>query len=359
VEAGFRVSYRTLDELVVAYTRDLSRGGLFLKTQRFLPINAVILLSLELPEGGGEVPVIARVAYVRDPQSAAAAGKTPGMGIQFLDVSSDSRLRIERFIAERAMSAAEDSGPIRRRARPLDLLVVDDDESYRELAAETFRARGENVRVAADGVQGLGACLKQPPELILSDVQMPGMDGWQLLRIIRARPTLATTPVIFMSTLAGEEERLRGYKLGVDDFIAKPFRPEELVARVDRVVSRSQRSPGAIGGSVDKKSLRGDLEQVGLPSVLSFLEMERKTGILLVIGDRPARLYLRDGRPLRVEIASPDPRASQEELALELLGWTAGQFEFAAQDVPDDNPLQTTLTALLLEHARRADEAAR
>jgi DNA-binding response OmpR family regulator len=162
-----------------------------------------------------------------------------------------------------------------------------------------------------------------------------------------------------MSTLAGEDERLRGYKLGVDDFIAKPFRPEELVARVDRVVSRSQRSPGAIGGSVDKKSLRGDLEQVGLPSVLGFLEMERKTGILLVIGDRPARLFLRDGRPLRVEIGSPDASASQEELALELLGWTAGQFEFAAQDVPDDNPLQTTLTALLLEHARRADEAAR
>lgn len=358
MEAGFRVSYRTLDELVVAYTRDLSRGGLFLKTQRFLPINAVILLSLELPEGGGEVPVIARVAYVRDPQSAAAAGKTPGMGIQFLDVASDSRQRIERFIAERAMSAAEDSGPIRR-ARPLDMLVVDDDESYRELAAETFRARGENVRVAADGVQGLGACLKQPPELILSDVQMPGMDGWQLLRIIRARPTLATTPVIFMSTLAGEEERLRGYKLGVDDFIAKPFRPEELVARVDRVVSRSQRSPGAIGGSIDKKSLRGDLEQVGLPSVLSFLELERKTGILLVIGDRPARLFLREGRPLRVEMVSPEPGASQEELALELLGWTVGQFEFAAQDVPDEDPLQTSITALLLEHARRSDEAGR
>jgi uncharacterized protein (TIGR02266 family) len=354
------VSYRTLDELVVAYTRDLSRGGLFLKTQKFLPINAVVLLSLELPEGGGEVPVIARVAFIRDPESAKAAGKTPGMGIQFLDVASDSRQRIERFIAERAMSAAEDSGPIRR-ARPLDLLVVDDDERYRELAAETFRARGENVRVAADGVQGLGACLKQPPELILTDVQMPGMDGWQLLRIVRARPTLATTPIIFMSTLAGEEERLRAYKLGVDDFVAKPFRAEELAARVDRVVARSQRQAGAIGGSVDKKSLRGDIEQVGLPSVLSFLEMERKTGILLVIGDRPARLFLRDGRPLKVEIGGSEgpSTASQEAQALELLGWRAGQFEFAAQDVPDDDPLGTSLTALLLEHARRADEAGR
>ncbi len=349
------MSYRTLDELVVAYTRDLSRGGLFLKTQRFLPINAVILLSLELPEGGGEVPVIARVAYVRDAQEAAAAGKSSGMGIQFLDVSSDSRQRIERFIAERAMSAAEDSGPIRR-ARPLDMLIVDDDARYRELAAETFTKRGEHVRTATDGVQGLGACLKHPPDLILTDVQMPGMDGWQLLRIIRARPSLATTPVIFMSTLAGEEERLRGYKLGVDDFVAKPFAPEELAARVDRVVSRAQRSAGAQG---DKKSLRGDIEQVGLPSVLGFLEMERKTGILLVIGDRPARLFIREGRPLRVEIGAPDPRASQEQLALELLGWTSGQFEFAAQDVPDDNALNTSLTALLLEHARRADEAGR
>jgi hypothetical protein len=87
--------------------------------------------------------------------------------------------------------------------------------------------------------------------------------------------------------------------------------------------------------------------------------MERKTGILLVIGDRPARLFLREGRPIRVEVGSPDANASQEQLALELLGWKAGQFEFAAQDVPDEDPLQTTLTALLLEHARREDEAAR
>ena len=354
MEAGFRVSYRTLDELVVAYTRDLSRGGLFLKTQRFLPINAVILLSLELPEGGGEVPVIARVAYVRDPQTARAQGKTAGMGIQFLDVSSDSRQRIERFIAERATAQADITGPIRV-VRVLDILVVDDDARYREMAADVFRKRGDHVRTANDGVQGLGACLKQPPDLILTDVQMPGMDGWQLLRIVRARPSLASTPVVFMSTLTGEEERLRGYKLGVDDYVPKPFQPDELRARVERVVARQQRSVQA----GDKKTLRGDLEQVGLPSVLGFLELERKTGILLVIGDRPARLFIRDGRPLRVEITEPDPAATQEQLALELLGWKSGQFEFAAQDVADEDALRTSLTSLLLEHARRADEAAR
>jgi len=161
---------------------------------------------------------------------------------------------------------------------------------------------------------------------------------------------------VFMSTLAGEAERLRGYKLGVDDFVPKPFSSDELRARVERVVMRSQRS---VQSSGDKKSLRGDLEQVGLPSVLGFLELERKTGILLVIGDRPARMFIRDGRPLRVEITDPAAGATQEQLALELLGWKAGQFEFAAQDVPDDDTLKTSLTSLLLEHARLADEAAR
>ncbi len=349
------MTYRTLDELVVAYTRDLSRGGLFLRTQRFLPINAVILLSLELPEGGGEVPVIARIAFVRDPQTAAAAGKAAGMGIQFLDVSIESRQRIERFIAERATAQADITGPIRC-VTVLDILIVDDDARYRELAADIFRKRGDQVRTANDGVQGLGACLKQPPDVILTDVQMPGMDGWQLLRIVRARPSLATTPVVFMSTLAGEQERLRGYQLGVDDFVPKPFAADELRARVERVVMRQQRSVQTGG---DKKSLRGDLGQVGLPSVLGFLELERKTGILLVISDRPARLFIRDGRAVRVEINDADPGASQEQLALDLLGWTSGQFEFAAQDVPDLDALKTSLTALLLEHARRSDEAGR
>jgi CheY-like chemotaxis protein/Tfp pilus assembly protein PilZ len=340
----------------VAYTQDLSRGGMFLRTQRFLPLNAVIRLFLELPEDGGEVSAIARVVYVRDEGEARASRKPAGMGIQFLDLAGESAGRIERFIAERTTLESEHSAP-QRVNRRLSVLVVDDDDNYRELAASPFRDRQDSVRTAGDGLQGLAACLKDPPDVILSDVQMPRMDGWQLLRMVRVRPSLSSIPVVFLTTLSGDEERLKGYQLGVDDYVAKPYRPEELIVRVDRLVGRldSQGSKPNVG----RKTLRGDLEQVALPSVLSFLEVERKTGVLLLVGERTARIYLRDGRPLRVELADEPPDTDSKRVIYGVLGWTTGQFEFALQDVMCDDELQVSVTALLLEHARLGDEARR
>jgi DNA-binding response OmpR family regulator/Tfp pilus assembly protein PilZ len=351
VEATFRVSYASVDQLLVAYSSDLSKGGMFLATERFLPVNAVILVNLALGEGSVEIPVICRVVYVRDRAGARAAGKQPGMGIEFLDLNADCLGLIEAYIAERI---GQDVNAVDTRpARPLSIMIVDDDLGYRTLAAQPFRARGDQVRAVPDGFEALAQCLKEPPDVIVSDVQMPRMDGWQLLRLCRARPSLSSVPFVFLTTLGGEQERLRGYQLGVDDYVAKPFTVEELQARVDRVVSRAQRATRALA---EKKTLRGDLEQVSLPSVLGFLELERKTGALLVMGARQASLYLRDGRLLRVELEGVVAEPAAIDRVHEVLGWRSGQFEFAAQEVPGDDLYQMSITALLLEHARISDE---
>lgn len=352
VAAAFCVRYPTVDKLVEAYAADLSHGGIFLTTQRFMPLNAVIRLDFVLPAGGGDVTVIGRVAYVRDAAAAQASDKPAGMGIEFLDMSGENAARIEKFIAERTSERAVPPAPVQP-ARRLAVLVVDDDAGYRARAAAPFIARGDDVRVAVDGIEGLAACLKVPPDVVLSDVQMPRMDGWTLLRMIRARPTLATVPFIFLTTLGGDDERLRGYQLGVDDYLAKPYLADELLLRVDRLIARQHRAERP---QAERKTLRGDLEQVGLPSVLAFLELERKTGVLVVVGSRVARVYLQDGRPLTAEIEGVAPDMPPLARMHELLGWASGQFEFAAQDVNCEEALHTTVTALLLEHARRSDE---
>ena len=353
VEAAFRVQYSTIDQLVVAYSSDLSKGGVFLCTQTFLPLNAVVRLQLDLPEDGGEIPVICRVVYVRDEAAAARTGKPAGMGLEFLDLTDDCSVRIEKFIAER---------PPRLSQRPtlprdaLRVLIVDDDRLSLEAAAVPFRQRGDTVETATNGLDALAACLKEPPDLILSDVQMPKMDGWQLVRMVRARPSLSSIPFIFFTELTGEDERLRAYQLGVDDFVAKPARPEILLTRVDRIVARLQQGTQT---HVQQKTLRGDLEQVSLPSVLSFLELERKTGILLLVGAATARVFILEGRPLRAELQGSTNVLSPRALMNTLFGWKAGQFEFAAGEVNCEDELQASLTALLLEHARLTDEDAR
>jgi uncharacterized protein (TIGR02266 family) len=347
IEAAFRVRYHSIDQLVVALTHDLSRGGLFMRTARFLPLNAVVRVHLELPDGGGEIAVVCRVAFVRGEAEAAASGKPAGMGVEFLDFDAARMAELTQFIAARS----GDLTPLPTRRR-LDVVLVDDDAAVRAPIAEALRARGDRVRECDDGLDGLAQCLKQTPELVLSDVQMPRMDGWALVRLLRARPSLARVPVLLFTTLADDDARLRGYRLGVDDYIAKPVHVDELLLRIDRVVTRTLEAPG----QPERRSLRGDLEHVSLASLLSFLALEQKTGVLLLAGDAAARVYLRGGRPMRIEIDDVPVDGLDDPALFSLLGWTRGSFEFGGGDVACNDELRTTVNSLLLEHARRSDE---
>jgi hypothetical protein len=110
---------------------------------------------------------------------------------------------------------------------------------------------------------------------------------------------------------------------------------------------------------VRQKTLRGDLEQVSLPSVLNFLELERKTGVLLLVGAYTARVFIAEGRPLRAEGESGALAPSSRALMNQLLSWKTGQFEFAVSEVTGPDLLECSLMTLLLDHARISDEESR
>lgn len=242
--------------------------------------------------------------------------------------------------------------PPARRPDALDVVVVDDDERFRELAAQPFRHRGDAVRTYSDGLEALSQCLQQPPDVILSDVTMPRMDGWQLLRLVRARPQLSKVPFVFLTALGGESERLLGYQLGVDAYIPKPYDPQQMLVRVHRIVQRAKSSPGAASMG---KLVRGELEHVALSSLLSFFEVEKKTGVVLVIGPNVGRIVVAHGRPLKAEIEGAAVPSSKFALD-QMLDWTEGQFEFTPQEVDVQDEIRSSVTQILLDHARRADE---
>jgi CheY-like chemotaxis protein len=207
---------------------------------------------------------------------------------------------------------------------------------------------------AADGVAALAACLREPPDVIVSDVQMPRMDGWQLVRIVRSRPELAEVPLLLLTGIRGEDDRLKGYQLGVDDFVDKPSRPEELLARVDRVVRRVKRPP-----SESQTMLRGDIEHVPLASVLSLLEVEKKTGVLRLVSSATARFHIAQGNLLRVDLEGDTLGRTSRQVLREVLDWRTGQFEFNVSVVTSDDEIRASLTSILLDHACSSDEAAR
>lgn len=353
VAAELHVEFESLDEFVSAYTLNVSRTGLFIPTDKFLPSGAVVALDIDLPEGGPRIHAIARVAYTLDAEKARESGRVAGMGMEFLDVEGVPFAdQITAYLDQAAASASE--AP-RRRARAT-VLVVDDSDQYRVNAIRSLRAIGFDVLSANDGLEGLGVAIRERPDVIVTDVNMPRMDGWKLLRMVRSRPNLANTPVIFLTTLTDDAQRLKGYRMGVDDYLGKPFQGAELAARVERIIARSRAYAGAPGN----RALRGDLSQVALTSVLSLAEMERRTGsLLLVRGGETINLMLRDGAIVRVDLPSEHDGKRGIDRVLYALSWKDGQFELstAEVDVPDEIGLPTSF--VLLEHARREDESNR
>ena len=116
------------------------------------------------------------------------------------------------------------------------LLLIDDDLSLTELLADFLTNEGHAVDVAHNGEEGLRSFYTVRPELVVVDVTMPRRDGWQTLEVIRE---LAPTPVIMLTARGEESNVLRGFTLGADDYVTKPFSFAELAARVRSVLSRT------------------------------------------------------------------------------------------------------------------------
>ncbi len=121
--------------------------------------------------------------------------------------------------------------------RPL-VLVADDDPDIRELLTYRLERSGYDVVVALDGEEAERLALEQVPALCIFDVMMPRVDGYELTRRLRAHDETRSVPVILLTARAQESDVQRGFESGADDYIRKPFSPEELRARVRAVLGR-------------------------------------------------------------------------------------------------------------------------
>ncbi len=149
-----------------------------------------------------------------------------------------------------AWSAAAPSSELNStRAR---VLLADDNADLRTYVAQLLRQQGWSVRAVSDGREALNAARAEHPDLVLSDVMMPGLDGIELLRALRADPATKCIPIILLSARAGEESRIEGVATGADDYLTKPFSSRELVARVSahlRLAAERRRASEELAGT--------------------------------------------------------------------------------------------------------------
>jgi CheY-like chemotaxis protein len=123
--------------------------------------------------------------------------------------------------------------------RPLRILVADDDAVILRLLQVNFGLEGFEVQTAIHGEDALERAREMCPDVILLDVMMPGLDGWEVCRRLKEDETLAKTPVVFLSARAQDEDRQRGYDLGVAAYVTKPFDPARLIKLVRRLVGEA------------------------------------------------------------------------------------------------------------------------
>ena len=173
------------------------------------------------------------------------------------------------------------------------ILVVDDDENLRRLVAAYLESEGYEVDQAADGPSGIAAVEKGGPQLVLLDLMLPGMSGLEVARQIRAK---RATPILMLTARGSEDDMLRGFEAGTDDYLVKPFSPKVLVARVKAVLRRAGteiqddavRSFAQGGIYIDPKARQVRVE--GREIELTGTEFE----LLCVLAEHPGWVYTRE-----------------------------------------------------------------
>jgi len=130
------------------------------------------------------------------------------------------------------------------------ILIAEDDHDIAELVAHYLQKSGWDTHIANSGDKALAYARGHHVDLIILDLMMPGMNGLEICRALRADTTKASVPIIMLTAKANEEDRVAGLEIGADDYVAKPFSPNELVARIRALMRRSQRTAPA------EKSLR-------------------------------------------------------------------------------------------------------
>ncbi len=119
------------------------------------------------------------------------------------------------------------------------VLIVDDDELLREVLTQFLEREGYTVTAAATGPEALRTFYRERPQAVVLDLMLPGMDGWEVCARLRE---LSDVPIIMLSARTGQTDKLRGFRLGVDDYISKPFSLAELAARLQAVLTRTERA---------------------------------------------------------------------------------------------------------------------
>jgi two-component system, OmpR family, alkaline phosphatase synthesis response regulator PhoP len=174
------------------------------------------------------------------------------------------------------------------------VLVIDDEEDLIDLIRYNLVREGFNIIAARDGESGLSLAFQKRPDLVVIDLMLPGIDGFEVCRSLRAESKTSQIPIIMLTAKASESDRIVGLELGADDYITKPFSPGELTARVKALLRRTTafHQPPAI---LKRGNLTIDLDSHEVSCGSASVELTAtEYRLLQFMASNPGRVYTRD-----------------------------------------------------------------
>ena len=218
---------------------------------------------------------------------------------------------VERDVVERDASRAPTHAPTNGRGNVevadqslagTRILLVEDEASIVQLVRLYLERAGARVLVATSGPSGLELHAREQPDLVVLDVMLPGVDGWEVCRRIRAS---ATTPILMLTARRAEDDRVQGLDLGADDYVTKPFSPRELVSRVRAILRRAATTTSTASAEEHERLVFPGLlivpashrvEANGLPVELTAKEFD----VLLTLARSPDHVFSREALLSRI-----------------------------------------------------------
>ena len=245
-------------------------------------------------------------------------------------------------------------------------LIADEDASFRRRLALPLAAQGFKIYEAHDGVEAWRQATEHRPWVMLADLGMPEVDGFEFCRRVRANSLLSRTPLVFISGSDRYKDRYRAMQLGADDFLSKQTPIRELLIRIQLLLTRysdlgafAGKQTGAEGEPA-AGALEGQIEVFGAPGVLQICNQGRLTGTFTSHaqddsgeGEKVAVFGFREGEIVTAAVQELTGPAA----VYAFLAWKRGQFKFVPGDPGAGVPLAESVEHLLLEGCRLLDES--
>lgn len=235
-----------------------------------------------------------------------------------------------------------------------NLLLVDADQRSLRVLEVSLRKAGFSVATCENATSALEMVSLARPDLILADTVLPDLDGFAFVEKLREDEELQDIPLIFLSSDASVESKVRGLELGVADYLTKPIYIKEILTRVQLQLQRHEREALERKTMGTKTRFSGSLSDMGLVDLLQTIDISRKSGVLyLSSGGRRGAIYFKDGSLQHAELG----KLRGEAAVYRFLVWNEGEFDLEFRQVRvDEQTIDTSTQGLLMEGMRRVDE---